>query len=215
MLLRYLNIWWTSLRLSSMEIDTLGCKWSDVEWWTISLMDQESGVYILGESKIGTRYHILKYTLLFRLEFCMLIYCIWWFYTYFRHLCAESLGVIFVSVLVECTINTLITLICVFKYCCTLFGFHKNTCSFFYHFRTKCGNEEYWSRTMFCRAESRLHTVINECAFRTVESHLSQTFFILLLQTTPWQFYFYEIVRDKRTVFLAILLRGYAKACRF
>ena len=36
-------------------------------------MDQESGAYKLGESKIGTRYHILKYTLLFRLEFCMLI----------------------------------------------------------------------------------------------------------------------------------------------
>ena len=64
----------------------------------------------------------------------MLIYCIWWFYTYFRHLCAESLGVIFGSVFVECTINTLITLICVFKYCCTLFGFHKNTCSCFITF---------------------------------------------------------------------------------
>ena len=90
-------------------------------------------VYIRWKS-IGTRYHILKYTLLFRLEFCMLIYCIWWFYTYFRHLCAESLGVIFVSVFVECIINTLITLICVFKYCCTLFGFHKNTCSCFITF---------------------------------------------------------------------------------
>ena len=43
----------------------------------------------------------------------------------------------------------------------------------FHHFRTKCGNEEYRSRTMFCRAEWRLHT--HRTILSLMSVHLGQS----------------------------------------